>query len=128
MTEIKQLDLEGSGIRYAVTEMKRGNTVPLFTLVWNLCSLSNEEKNDFQRGLLEYRDTKVMRRAEKLLTAYRHGSLVAGGVKAEAATAQVKEEFGRERSHIKAAVAAHTNRGGVFAVMSKKSKKFGYVI
>jgi hypothetical protein len=110
-----RLVLEGSAIEDAMKKARQGNTVPLFSLVRSFCSLSDEEKIDFQHGLFEYRDPDAVRRAEKLLIAYRRGSLVKGDWKPEAANEQVRKEFGRKRSLILRAVQIHRSRGGVFS-------------
>ncbi len=110
----RQLVIEGSAIQDALKEAKQGNTVPLFMLAVSFCSLSDGEKTDVQRGLLEYHRPDMVRRVEKILIAYRRGSLVANDWSMVAATTQVMKEFGRSHGLVHAAIAANKKRGGVF--------------
>ena len=110
----RQLFIEGSAIRDALKEAKQGNTLPLFILATSFCSLNDGERNDTQTGLLEYHRPDMVRRVEKILIAYRRGSLVAGGWPRAAATALVMEEFSRSHGLVHAAIAANKKRGGVF--------------
>jgi hypothetical protein len=110
------LVMQGIAIRAAAAEARRGNTFSLFMLAWNLCPLSEEEKDNLQTKLHDYHRPHEVRRVEKLLIAYRRGSLVANGCQKSAAIKQVMQEFDRSHGLVCQAIAGHKTRGGIFAL------------
>ena len=78
--------------------------------------LSVEEKDNLQTKLLDYHRPHEVRRVEKLLIAYRRGSLVANGWDKTAAIKQAMQEFNRSHGLVCQAIADHKTRGGVFAL------------